>query len=455
MALTGIELKINRSEFSRFEPSRKKIIVRVLPTLDTGLAGEAVKVSLCRKDGLEVSFQDLVLTGDYPKGKVIQFDISEIKDADGFIVCTEGEYYVKAVQGSIEAKSQDLHISIITVEEMRKGYAYGCTLFASDVKAPKKQPTAVTGVTITTVSGDTPSGLYNLVYVQATGKLSWGGGQTVTLNEDVSEEVLPGQRGIYVEVEIDHFELPAADASEAILIDLQTMSDESIREEIKKSVAEIESYFDCFLEPKRIATEPYFSNPEAGEWFDHKPAELAFYSKDFNMNMLAWHLNLPVNRLRKINGIIGYVGNTPALEIKSGGFAVTDKSGTVDILPYNSEYSQFWTFWQHINFWGHREMIPGFWRYKGVAGLDTLTGDILKLIGYTAAIPLLTIAGQAYRAGYASESNSKDGVSRSVSYTSSATFGIYSATTKEFSEWIKLNKKRLRGKNRGVAMVVM
>ena len=455
MALTGIILKINRSEFSRFEPLRSKIKVRVLPTPSTGLAGESVKVSLCRKDGLEVSFQDITLSGDYPKGEIVEFDITEIQDADEFALCTEGEYFVKAVQDLLEVKSETLYISIITVDEMRSGYTYGATLYASEVKYPKKQPTSVTGVTIKEVSSGTVAGLYNLVYDQVNGKLSWGGGQTVTLNDSVPIEILPDARGNYIEVDIDHFELPEADASEAILIALKEMTDETIREEIKKSVSEIESYFDCFLEPKRVATEPYWSNPEDGEWFDHKVPTTAFYADAFNMNLLAWHINLPLNRVRKITEVTGYVGDTPALEIRSGALVVNDKSGGLDILPHNTEYSQYWTFWQHINFFGRRECIPGFWRYKGVAGMDKITGDILKYIGYTAAIPLMTVAGQAYRAGFASESNSKDGVSRSVSYTSSATFGIYSATIKQYSEWIKNNKERLRGKNRGISMVIM
>ena len=102
-----------------------------------------------------------------------------------------------------------------------------------------------------------------------------------------------------------------------------------------------------------------------------------------------------------------------------------------------------------------RECIADFWRYQGVAGIEELSGEVLKLIGYTAGITVLAIAGQAYRAGFASESTSKDGVSRSVSYTSSASYGIYSATIGEYKEWLKQNSKRISRLYRGISMVTL
>jgi len=459
MALTDLNIYLNRKEVSRFEPSRSKLKVRVVPVPATGIDGEAVTVSLFRKNGLEVKQETLTFgADDYTKGAFIEFDVAEIKDSDGFPICLQGEYYVKAVQSPIEKVSSPVYVSMITVDEMKSTYAFGCTLYASEVLAPKKQPALVTGVTIKAASEKTPAGIYSLVYDNTNGTLSWNGGAAVTLDVNINEEVLPDLRGNYITVEIDHFELPGADASEGIVLDKQVMTDEALRGQIRKAVTEVEKVIlKVFVEPNRIATEPYYSNPEAGEWFDRKVPDLAYYENDFNRNMLAWHLDPPVYQLKRIDEVKGYMGNTPVLDVKSGAYTVNEKSGILDILPYNSEYSYLWMFLGQFRFWGFRRMIPGFWRYKGVAGIyekgkDDI-GDILKMIGYTAAIPLLSIAGQAYRAGFASESTSKDGVTRSASYTSSATFGIYSAPMKECTDWLKENKGRLIRHYRGISVV--
>jgi hypothetical protein len=114
-----------------------------------------------------------------------------------------------------------------------------------------------------------------------------------------------------------------------------------------------------------------------------------------------------------------------------------------------------YTFFQQINFWGYREYIADFWRYIAVAGLPETPADILKLVGYKAAVSILTIAGHAYRGGFSSESTSKDGVSRSVSYTASASYGIYSATIENNEKWIKENAPKLRTQYRGLSMVTL
>ena len=70
----------------------------------------------------------------------------------------------------------------------------------------------------------------------------------------------------------------------------------------------------------------------------------------------------------------------------------------------------------------------------------------VELITKAAAIPILTVAGQAFRGGFSSQSISRDGVSESVSYTSSAIYGIYSATIEEYKTWIKENLVGIRSR---------
>jgi hypothetical protein len=433
--------------------------VRVLPTPNTALA-DTVLLVLRRKGGPVIASQTLALAGDLPKGATTTFDLTSIKDADGIPLAIRGDYQVDAYPtadadtATAPMATAAIRIALITAEEMRKGYCFGTPLYASDMPMPKRQPQVVTGVTITRLSEDTRKGTYALSYDATAGTLSWGGGAAIPIGSD--SELLPDQYGGYAEAQIDEFELPDNDAAEGIIVDKEGISDDFIRAEIDKAIADAENAtLKVFLEPVKIATEPYFS--EGGH--DRKMPPVMFTRRDFNINGLAWRLDLPVHQLRKVDLLEGFLGNTRTLQIQSGALSAQAKSGEVHVLPYDSEYSLLYTFFVQMRFWGIREYIADFWRYTGVAGLmdsDGLTpADVLKLVGYGAAITILTVGGQGYRGGFSSESISKDGVSVSKSYTASATYGIYSASINEFKEWIKTNTTRLRNQYRGLPMVVL
>lgn len=450
MALTAINIKTDRKEYSRFEDSRSKIRVRVVPTPATDLIQEQVTLTLLR--GAQVIHQqDVILDGDYPKGHIVEIDLNSIVDADGIPTCIRGEYTIQVGQNPILA-AETVRVSIITPDAMRAGHCFGAPLYNYETMVPKKQPTLVTGVTIRTVSEKTKTGLYNLAYDHTADTLTWGDGTAIPIGADSTGEILLDTKGNYIEVDIDPFELPAANAAEAILIDREIISDEVIRGEIDKAIAEVENaLLKIWVEPMRFATEPYFS--EGG--YDRKVESLAYYANDFTSNALVWHLNLPLQQVIKVDKISGYIGNTVALQLGNMAFTANRKAGTVDVLPYNSQYAYLYTFFVQLSMWGVRDVIAGFWRYSGVAGIEKMDGDILKLIGFIAAIPILTVAGQAYRGGLANEATSKDGVSVSRGYTNTASLGIYTATIKEYKEWIDKNLKRLRNEYRGIPMVVI
>lgn len=461
--LTGLTLRTDRSEYSRHETSRSTVKVRILPVPATALA-ETVLLNLRRKGGPVLSSQEVALTGDLPKGIVTTFDLTAIKDADNIPLCVQGEYQIDAYSppaGYLDPETPNLvtastafRVSLITVEEMRNGYCFGVPLYASDMPMAKKQPVLVTGVRLVRLSEDTPKGVHAISYTAATNSLSWAGGPQVTI--DSSKELLPDQYGGYAEVEIDEFELPGIDASEGIVVDKKDIDDEFIREQIAMAIAEVESVIlKVFVEPYRMATEPYFSAPAEGEFFDRLAQPIMYTKRDFNSNGLAWRLDLPYHQVQKVDRIEGFMGNTKALVIGNGALAVQRKTGEVNVLPFDSSYAFLYTFHVQMRFWGFREYIADFWHYTAVVGLPEAPPEILKLVGYVAAVTLLTIGGQGYRGGYSSESNSKDGVSRSVSYTASASYGIYSATIVELKEWIKVNGPKIRAQHRGIPTVVL
>lgn len=451
MALTGITIRLDRPEYSRLETDRSVIRARVIPSPSTGLVSESVVVSLYKK-GVPVFSTPVIFDGDATKGQIVEIDLKDIKDANGITTVTRGKYEVRAEQDTLTTTAH-ASVALITAAEMRKTYCQGLHLVSGYKLAPKKQPALVTGVTITGVSKGSKTGLQALIYSKATNTLQWGGGPATLLADDSTSEILMDAKGGYVEVEVDHFNLPDADASEAILIDQETLDDDFLQREIEKATQEAELALKVFLEPTRVATEPYYSNPEQGEYFDVLAEPLAYYEKDFNTRGLTWQLHLPFHQVSNVDGIVGYVGNTKALTLNNGALTVSKKTGLVNVLPYNSQYSVYYNFLLQISFWGPREFIPGFWRYKAVAGIEETTpGDILKLVGYMAAASILMTAEQAYRAGINSESISKDGVSRSVAYNSK---GIYDTTVQEYKEWLKTNVPKLRNLYRGIPMVTL
>lgn len=451
MALDGISIRLDRPEYSRLETERSVIRARVVPAPATGLLGETVIVSL-RKKGIPIYQTTIVFDGDASKGLVVPIDLKTIKDQQGVTLATRGQYEVTAEQDAVSCSAQT-SLALITAAEMRKTYCQGLHLVAGYKLAPKKQPSLVTGITITSVSKNSKTGLKALLYDSAASTLQWDNGPVTTLLDTSDTEILMDSRGGYIEVAVDHFNLPAESASEAILIDQESLDDDFLQREIEKATQEVEITLKVFLEPTRVATEPYFSNPEAGEFFDAEAEPLAFYSKDFNLRGMSWQMQLPYHQLMQVEGVVGYIGNMKVLQIQQGALSAERKSGVINILPYNSSFAMYYNFYMGINFWGPREFIPGFWRYKAVAGIDETTpGDVLKMVGYTAAASVLTTAEQAYRAGINSESISKDGVSRSISYNSK---GIYDTTIQEYKEWLKTKGPKLRNIYRGIPMVII
>lgn len=451
MALSAIDIHLNRDEYSRFETNRSTVKARFIPTPSLGLISESVVVSL-EKQGIPLVSRVITFNGDVEKGTIVEFDLTDIKDAAGATHINRGKYKISAVQNALVA-SKNFKVALITSDEMRKSYCQGLYLVSGLKKAPKRQPSVVTGVTIVSVSKDIKKGIFALVFDAATKTLSWNGSVPTVINEFTTDEILISPRGDYIEIEVDYYLLPSVNASEGILIDQMELEDSFLQSEIESATAEIEDSVKVRLEPTRIATEPYYSNPEQGEYFDDRAVPVCFYEKDFNCRGMGWHIDLPYNQVDRVSDLVGYIGDSKSLELRSGALTVNRKSGNIDVLPYNSQYAMFYTFFVGLNFWGIREFIADFWRYKATIGVDDKNiSELLKMVGYAAAISVLTTAEQAYKSGVTSESISKDGVSRSSSFNAK---GIYDSTIQEYKEWLKDGIPKHRNLLRGIPCVVL
>lgn len=451
MAITALQLYLNRTEFSRFEPSRKVASIRVVPTPATGLTGEEVAIAFCRHDGIELARQTITLTGDYPKGIMVVFDISEISDADGFPVCIRGNYSITASCGGVLA-SAIIKVALITADEMKASYCAGLPLYFRETMTLLKQPSLVTGVTVNRVSHGTAAGMHLLKYEKTAATLQYNKGAKVQVGSGMTIEILPDERGNYLEVAIDAFELPDSDAAEMVVIDRAKMDDSTIQGEIEKATSEVERMVGTFLEPIRMATEPFKQSPEAGEWFDREATAATFYRREVFPDVAkTWHISLPYTYVQKVYLLEGRFGNQVSMSINNGIFKINHKQGVLDVLPQTAQYAYIVNFFSQLDYWGTREYISDFWRYKALVGMVELEAELLKAIGYKAGIPLLMIAGQAARGGISSESNSKDGVSRSTSVAQ----GLYSETIKEMQAWLDNNQPGLSQRYRGFNMVVL
>jgi hypothetical protein len=451
MALTSIAIFANRSEYSKYEEKRSVVKARIVPTPATGLTSETVAVSL-EKNGVVIASAPVIFNGNASKGIIVEFNLKDIRDSDGISHINRGAYTISATQGLV-TDTQTIKVSMITADEIRMTYCQGLYLVSGLKMAPKRQPSAVTGVTIENVSKGTAKGVYGLIWDKTNKTITWNGGTPIPVTEDSTNEILIDPRGNYVEIELDYFQLPDADAAEGILIDQQELDDYYLQGEIAKASNEVEDSLKVKLEPTRVATEPYFSNPDQGEYFDDVAVPVAYYEHDFNQRGLAWHINMPYHQLNKVTDLVGMLADTKCLELKTGALSCQKKAGLVDVLPHSGQFAMYYTFFMTFNFWGVRQYISNFWRYKANIGVtEKDISELIKMIGYTAAVSILTTAEQAYRAGTTSESISKDGVSRSISSNNK---GIYDATIQEYKDWLKDGIPKHRNLLRGIPCVVL
>lgn len=101
-------------------------------------------------------------------------------------------------------------------------------------------------------------------------------------------------------------------------------------------------------------------------------------------------------------------------------------------------------------------IIPNYWQLKYCTGFIKIPADILNVIGKLAAINLFHIQGDLILgAGIASQSIGIDGLSQSISTTSSATNAGYGARITGYLSDLKLGLPRLKAKYDGLRLTCL
>ena len=148
-----------------------------------------------------------------------------------------------------------------------------------------------------------------------------------------------------------------------------------------------------------------------------------------------------------------------AFDFPTSWFNLDRESGQLFIVPDGSVanlptlgFSVFG--WQQPVF-GTARFVPGVYRVGYTAGLSPVPADIRDLVGMWASMGPLNVGGDLIvGAGIASQSLSMDGISQSVSTTSSATNAGYGARILAYTRQVKEMLPKMRQYYKGIRAVV-
>lgn len=123
------------------------------------------------------------------------------------------------------------------------------------------------------------------------------------------------------------------------------------------------------------------------------------------------------------------------------------------LVPSGTNAAQYSGITPHVGYFGASH-IPQYWKLRYCTGFETVPSDILNAIGKLASINLFHIMGDLILgAGIASQSIGIDGLSQSISTTSSATNAGYGARVQGYLADLKTGLPRLKAKYDGFEMM--
>jgi len=397
-----------------------------------------------------------------------------ISSPDLINLIRRGKYFVKVYPSNqpsdnitISQDSDDFWINPITVDRMKRDWCFGIDFQASDLRTWKFHPRQITGVSMVEVSRNHKLSFFPLNYhVNAAGNqyLSWDNGELIPILPTYKEYMLPagGPSAEYITVKVDHNRLLTESKQEMLFIEEATLTDTTIRRYISDSLDHVENtLLQVYLEPTQLVTDidaskiSYTGNAGAiviNDDYDFIKNPITFYPRVPGQ----WiDIQFPYPSLLKVTQLYGAVANTRVVSINNEWIEIAEQSGYTQLVPFNTEVAFDFIGLVWVESLRSATPIPNFWHYNLTAGLRDCPGDVLELVGKHAAIPILTAAGAAFRGGYSSQSISRDGISESVSYTSSAIYGIYSASIEDYRNWIREYLPAMKNRYRGPQMIVM
>jgi hypothetical protein len=448
MALTGLAVYTDKVEYSRYWDGDEIITVAVVPTPADLANPEIVRVKLVRSwNNAEVWSQDITFpSGTGVQPILVKIDLRSVNEilgsvsivpfvdaslggpaqptAESISLVRTGYHEIIVTQGNISARSGQFFVGIITPTRLKNQYTFGLSTRTRSILAVKQQPKIITGVSALAVSDGTLVGFHVLDYKNTAKTLSWDGGVAQSISTaPLSKMLLPSSDTTkYLEVSIAYSSLPAADKTESLLIEEAPFSSDLMAGHILTAISDVSDRMNIFVEPMRVATDPYWTGGLAGDLlfkvpFDLKAYAPAWWPDSFRMEALAWHIDLPFRQLQWVQGIRGFITNRMVVQLADNGITKIGRTGYVDVLPFDAKgMTTFWTFYGLYPYsLFARTHLTNFWRYAAIVGFNETPKSVIEVVAKKAAIDVLTQVVQAMSGGYESFSISKDGVSQSVS----------------------------------------
>jgi hypothetical protein len=204
-APTAIEVSVDNTQYSRYESGRETITVSVTITGGAPYSSEDILVELVKarrsRDAVAAS-STISITGNVdPQESEVTFYLPDVVDQDLINLVRNGKYFVQATSVTdplITGSSDDFDINIVTIDRLKNDYLYGIDLKATEMKAPKFQPSQIP-VEITEVSKTHPLGFATLTYnytrddlTNATASIGSGANGTVNIEADEDNAGEPG-----------------------------------------------------------------------------------------------------------------------------------------------------------------------------------------------------------------------------------------------------------------------
>jgi hypothetical protein len=466
---TALTISIDQDEYSKFEiaDGRASITVTVVASGGGDMTGETVTLELRKarrlRDAIPYTTTLTIAGAADPYTSEHTIDLNSVTDSDEVNLIRRGSYFLRATSvtdTNVTVDSSDFPVSIVTAQQLRKTWLFGLNLEASDVRTVKMQPTNITGVEIVEVNATHTIGFEVLTYVYTdlgggsyVRQISWGGGPLVSILAPGRYLVRRDCSPDYIVIQVrSMLALPSAAASDELLITKDFMTDDMLRKFNEKAADwwENDKVAGVYLEPTRLVTKPNLTLTTVPDW-DYIVPGITFYA----VQPAHWiDILFPYPSLLKIDSLFGQIADTRIVDVALQWAEISEKNGFVQLVPFNQEVAFQFIGLVWVESLRGRVELPNFWNFNVVAGLRQTDPVVREMLGKKAAIDALTIAGHAFRGGYASQSVSRDGVSESVSYTASAIYGIYSATIEDYRKFINKEIKQLKGRYRGVNMLV-
>ncbi len=454
----------DKTEYSRYHQSMKVITATV--EVNSPVAGETLTVSLFRLDGYGIVVSKTV-TLTTATTYTVTFDLT----IDPFVPVTagvaigggtiymakQGDYTIQVEDSSQTIVSSPMFaISIVPVSEMKNEWMKGVTLLSYERLMPRLQPQNITGVTVTEVSTNHYEGPFTLTFTAgAPSTLSWGGGTPVPINgQGLLELLLLNTTSDYIMVQVNTFLLPTASASDTLYIEKERMNDRAFIDQIRRATSWVEQNIVVKVEPAIVDTDPQL--PDHAYADEVAIPETYYRPRTYNKWM---SFRIPYPQILDLT-VFGFFNTSQAATVPREWLVWDQLTGICELVPSTSA-QVVWSLYNSLFVMAYLfdyASIPSFWHYRATVGMRDLSGNaaiIREAIAKKAAIEILNSAGSAYRAGYASQSVGRDGVSASEGYTSSATFGTYGGHFTSYKEWMKENIPRMRTRFGGISYVTI